>query len=217
MSHALMGAGMLATPLRAELRTPWPWLGAAVALLLVSPNLVWQAEHDWATLEFVRAMGETVLADIPVHYATDKGDYAPRNYDDRFHGPVRLRVALGSSYNIPAIRAANFVGVPRLLDRLRHVGFSSLDKPARYYGLGLTLGNHSTARISFSRPDPLCCAAIQNSSSGPGSCRSRRCRCCSAWRYCCCSRSGSFAGSCWHHDGSAKPPVAIARPARERS
>jgi hypothetical protein len=62
-----MGAGMLATPLRAELRTPLPWLGAAVALLLVSPNLAWQAEHDWATLEFVRAMGETVLADIPRH------------------------------------------------------------------------------------------------------------------------------------------------------
>jgi hypothetical protein len=62
-----MGAGMLTAPLRAQLKAPWPWLGAAVALLIVSPNLAWQAEHDWPTVEFVRMMGETVLADIPRH------------------------------------------------------------------------------------------------------------------------------------------------------
>ena len=62
-----MGVGMLATPLRAQLRTPWPWLGGAVALLIFSPNVAWQAANDWPTIEFVRVMGETVLADIPRH------------------------------------------------------------------------------------------------------------------------------------------------------
>ena len=60
-----MGVGMLATPLRNQLKTPWPWLGAAIALLIVSPNLAWQAANDWPTVEFVRMMGETVLARIP--------------------------------------------------------------------------------------------------------------------------------------------------------
>jgi len=60
-----VGVGMLVTPLRAHLKTPWPWLGAVVALLIASPNLRWQSEHDWATVEFIRVMGETVLADIP--------------------------------------------------------------------------------------------------------------------------------------------------------
>ena len=60
-----LGVGMLATPLRAQLKSPWPWLGAVVAFLIISPNLIWQAEHDWATVEFIRTMGATVLADIP--------------------------------------------------------------------------------------------------------------------------------------------------------
>ncbi|SFC14149.1 Dolichyl-phosphate-mannose-protein mannosyltransferase [Nocardioides terrae] len=32
---------------RPALRTPWPWLAAALAALLWLPNLVWQAQHDW--------------------------------------------------------------------------------------------------------------------------------------------------------------------------
>ncbi len=83
----------------------------------------------------------TLLQDLPSHFRSDQGDYAPRNYDDTFHGPVRLRVALGSSYNVPAIRAVEFVGVAPLLERLRTLGFRSLTRSARHYGLGLTLGN----------------------------------------------------------------------------
>ncbi len=36
----------------ADLRTRWPWLGAALALLLVLPNLFWQANNSWATWRF---------------------------------------------------------------------------------------------------------------------------------------------------------------------
>jgi penicillin-binding protein 1C len=86
----------------------------------------------------------SLMPDLPVHFTTDRGDYAPRNYDDTFHGPVRLRVALGSSYNVPAVHAAAFVGLDPLLKRLRDLGLTSLDRPARHYGLGLTLGNGET-------------------------------------------------------------------------
>ncbi|MBW2734408.1 MAG: penicillin-binding protein 1C [Deltaproteobacteria bacterium] len=83
----------------------------------------------------------SLLADLPAFFGTEHGDYAPRNYDGVYHGPVRLRVALASSYNIPAIRVAQRVGVPRLLERLRALGFGSLTQNAKHYGLGLTLGN----------------------------------------------------------------------------
>ena len=83
----------------------------------------------------------SLLRDLPAHFTTEKGDYAPRNYDNTFHGPVRLRVALGSSYNVPAVRMAGHVGVDRLLSRLRRLGFASLTRSGRHYGLGLTLGN----------------------------------------------------------------------------
>jgi hypothetical protein len=47
-------AGLLVTPARRVLRTPWPWVGAAVAVLFAAPHVVWQAMHGWPTLEFVR-------------------------------------------------------------------------------------------------------------------------------------------------------------------
>ena len=53
-----LGAGVLLTPLRDTLRTRWPWLGALVALVLVAPNLAWQASHGFISLEFLRAIHE---------------------------------------------------------------------------------------------------------------------------------------------------------------
>lgn len=49
-----LAAGVVLTPLRAHLRTRWPWLGALAALLVFSPNLLWQVRHDFATLEDLR-------------------------------------------------------------------------------------------------------------------------------------------------------------------
>lgn len=46
--------GILATPRRRHLATPWPWLGAAVAVALFLPNLVWMVEHDFPHLEMLR-------------------------------------------------------------------------------------------------------------------------------------------------------------------
>lgn len=62
-----VGVGLLATPLRADLKTKWPWLGAAVAFLIFMPNLVWQAQHGWPTLAFIQDMRETTLAHVPRH------------------------------------------------------------------------------------------------------------------------------------------------------
>src|SRR5262249_23924735 len=83
----------------------------------------------------------SVLADVARSYATPTGPYRPRNYDRRYHGPVRAREALASSYNMPAVALADRVGVSALLRTLHDAGFSSLDRSADHYGLGLALGN----------------------------------------------------------------------------
>jgi len=57
--------GLLLTKERRQLTSGWLWLGAVIALLLFAPNLVWQAQNDWATLEFLSNMRNGVLADIP--------------------------------------------------------------------------------------------------------------------------------------------------------
>ncbi len=83
----------------------------------------------------------TLLPDVELHIDTPGGPYAPRNYDERFHGPVRLREALGSSYNVPAVVAVSEVGVARALARLRDVGFGTLGEDADFYGPAIALGD----------------------------------------------------------------------------
>ncbi|HET7040649.1 MAG TPA: penicillin-binding protein 1C [Gemmatimonadales bacterium] len=83
----------------------------------------------------------TVLPDLPVTFQTVTGPYRPNNYDQRFHGPVRAREALASSFNIPAVELNERLGYVNLLTTLHQAGFASLDRPADVYGLGLALGN----------------------------------------------------------------------------
>ena len=83
----------------------------------------------------------TVIPDLPVTYGTVTGPYRPNNYDQRFHGPVRLRDALASSFNIPAVELTQRLGYQELYATLHRAGFRSLERPAEFYGLGLALGN----------------------------------------------------------------------------
>jgi hypothetical protein len=49
-----LAVGLVLTPERRHLRTPWPWLAAALALALFVPYVAWQVHHGWPTLEFIR-------------------------------------------------------------------------------------------------------------------------------------------------------------------
>jgi 4-amino-4-deoxy-L-arabinose transferase-like glycosyltransferase len=46
-------AGVLLTPLRAQLRGKWLWIGAALSIAIALPNLLWQLRHDFITLDFL--------------------------------------------------------------------------------------------------------------------------------------------------------------------
>jgi penicillin-binding protein 1C len=85
----------------------------------------------------------TVLPDVPATFPTAEDGivYTPRNYDGRFRGPLLARAALAGSINVPAVSLASDLGVPDVLRFLRRAGFTTFDKTAAHYGLGLTLGN----------------------------------------------------------------------------
>ena len=84
----------------------------------------------------------------PSGLTTDPRDpYVPINYDEKHHGPVTVRSALGSSYNIPAVKTLMFVGVydnpdtpeeDGLVEMSHRLGITDLNED--YYGLSLTLG-----------------------------------------------------------------------------
>ena len=75
--------------------------------------------------------------------------YAPRNFDNNFHGPMTMRAALANSYNIPAVQTLRQIGVDYLLRLLRRFGIQSLDEDASQYGLSLTLGGGEVTLIEL--------------------------------------------------------------------
>lgn len=54
--------GVLATKSRRYLGSRWLWPGAAVSILIFLPNLVWQIQHDFISLEFLRSIHERDVA-----------------------------------------------------------------------------------------------------------------------------------------------------------
>jgi penicillin-binding protein 1C len=127
-------------------------------------------------LESRAVQPNTILADVPVHYALP-GDlvYSPSDYSDTFAGPVRVRIALADSLNVPAVKVLERVGVGAFLDRLHELGFDHLDKAADYYGLGLTLGGGEVSLWELARAyvtlarngDPIPLTAVMPSGSAP--------------------------------------------------
>ncbi len=77
----------------------------------------------------------TIIMDTP----TDFNGYAPQNYDQTFRGPQRLRQALATSLNIPAVKALQFVGLQPFTDLAHAMGITTLNDPDRY-GLTAALG-----------------------------------------------------------------------------
>ncbi len=92
----------------------------------------------------------SILPDVPSRFPTAAGDwYEPRNYDNRFHGPVRAREALANSYNVPAVHLAATLGPERVLQTYRAFGLDMLDKPADHYGVALTLGDGEVTLLAL--------------------------------------------------------------------
>jgi 4-amino-4-deoxy-L-arabinose transferase-like glycosyltransferase len=56
-------AGLVLTKERRHFATLWPWLGLAIALALLGPNLVWQVQHGWPSVHFFSSQNTQTAAD----------------------------------------------------------------------------------------------------------------------------------------------------------
>ncbi|MBI5236030.1 MAG: penicillin-binding protein 1C [Deltaproteobacteria bacterium] len=83
-----------------------------------------------------------LLEDTLRKYKTQKGDYAPLNFDRREYGPVTMRTALGNSLNISAIKMLEAVGQERFYELLKELDLvNDTAGTEADYGLGLVIGN----------------------------------------------------------------------------
>ncbi len=90
----------------------------------------------------------TLIWDVPTVFTNTYGQtYSPKNYDGQFHGPVTIRSALANSYNLPAVKTLDFVGLPAFLDTARSFGITTLTRDD--YWLALTLGGGEVPLIEM--------------------------------------------------------------------
>ncbi len=104
----------------------------------------------------------TLIWDVPSEFPPSglpndpNPPYVPNNFDHKFHGPLTVRVVLANSYNIPAVKALQFVGVyddpntPQkdgLIGMAERMGITSLTRTD--YGLSLTLGGGEVSLLEM--------------------------------------------------------------------
>lgn len=104
----------------------------------------------------------TLIWDVPSEFppSGDPNDprepYKPVNYDGRFHGGVTVRTALSNSFNVPAVKTLNFVGIyddpntpekDGMIAMAERLGITSLTRPD--YGLSLTLGGGDVSLLEM--------------------------------------------------------------------
>lgn len=96
---------------------------------------------------------DTVVFDVPTEFASnnpkcpilvdflneEKDCFHPKNFDNKFRGPVNLRTALAQSINIPAVKTLYLAGIDAVLKTAQDFGISTLTERSRY-GLSLVLG-----------------------------------------------------------------------------
>lgn len=91
----------------------------------------------------------TLLDDSPITYRIlGQPPYSPVNYDNKFRGLVSLRYALGNSYNIPAVKTLDRIGIMTMIEKGREMGINTWDDTSRF-GLSLTLGGGEVTMIDM--------------------------------------------------------------------
>lgn len=87
----------------------------------------------------------SMLMDVDTTFAQNDivDPYQPRNYNGKFNGPVSIRKSLGSSLNIPAVKALGIVGLEDFLNQAYSMGFVTFEpnqENLQRFGLSITLG-----------------------------------------------------------------------------
>jgi 1A family penicillin-binding protein len=104
----------------------------------------------------------TLIWDVPSEFPPSgnpndtREPYQPVNYDGKSHGPVTVRTALSNSFNVPAVKTLDFVGIyddpntPQkegMIGMAEKLGITTFTRPD--YGLALTLGGGDVSLLQL--------------------------------------------------------------------
>jgi penicillin-binding protein 1A len=79
---------------------------------------------------------DSVIDDSPMTIPDGDEPYVPRNYDNKFSGPITIRQAIAVSRNIPALKLGLEVGAENVIAICRKLGINSPMKPVVSLPLG---------------------------------------------------------------------------------
>ena len=99
-----VGVGLLASPQRRLLANRWLVAGVLVAGIMFLPNLVWQAQHEWATLTFLRDLRDRTMVE-------NRGQFLPLQLGAvTIGGAVLWGLALGRLFRSQSWRPYRWLG-----------------------------------------------------------------------------------------------------------
>ncbi len=78
----------------------------------------------------------SILDDSPFELVSGGRTWRPANYDETFQGPISARAALEESRNVPTVRAAQAVGIGRVIAAAKACGFTENFAPLPSLALG---------------------------------------------------------------------------------
>lgn len=79
---------------------------------------------------------DSIVSDSPVSYRDGDGYYSPQNYGGSFSGAVSIRKAIEVSLNVPAVKIGQEVGLNKVVEVCRVLGFKSPITPVISLPLG---------------------------------------------------------------------------------
>src|SRR5438067_1260194 len=131
---------------------PGGWINMADSLR--QPGSTFKIYTYTAAIESKKFNMITPILDAPLVFPTWGGvtgfdHYIPLNYDLKYHGVLPLKMAMGNSLNIPAIKTELRVGIPAVLSAARRMGVTHLTKDDDLYGISLTLGSAEVTPIDM--------------------------------------------------------------------
>ena len=92
----------------------------------------------------------TIINDAPFFVPSDKTggeDWEPKNYDGKFDGPMRLRMAVAKSKNLVLVRVLQAIGPQYAQDYITRFGFDPKQHPP-YLTMGLGAGSATPLQMA---------------------------------------------------------------------